>query len=317
MQLEPNAYSSDYNYVSQPMQWDNDLPADSLVDESASYLTVIKPKTSPNPYASTLYAKDARESIYHLAANVNSLEADDRRKAWIQSLLQREVTSPPTSTTPQVILAYSPQQNISPMIKIKERPFEQTTATYFITSTPNPTVTTTTKAVPSSPATSRPLLIPTRPPMYLIIQGHSKVKTYGIDKDASKIVRNEPKMIPVGGNVDLIVKHIADDVKDNIIQVKHLHKLHTTQPPSKSKTTPAPSKGLLNASMDSLFGLLNSSLGFALDDSSIKETSEEYSKMNETTKNEQNFRKTTPFIITGPTTVRPLNSSPPNGNVNR
>lgn len=314
--MGPNAYQTDFNHAPQPTEWNNDLPSDSYVDESASYLTVIKPKTSPNPYASTLYTKDSRDSIYHLAANVNSLEANDRRKAWIQSLLQREATSPPTSTTPQVILAYSPQQHISPMIKNKQRPFEQTTATYFITSTPS-TPMTTTKVAPTSPPTVKTLFVPTRPPMYLIIQGHSKVKTYGIDKNASRIVKNDPIMVPVGGSVEPVVKHITDDVKDNIIQVKHLHKLHTTQAPSKSKTTPKPTKGLLNASMDSLFGLLNSSLGFALDDISTKETSEKYNKTNDITKDEHILKNATPFTITGPTTVRPVNLTLANGNDNR
>lgn len=313
IQFNSHAYSTEYNYAP---QWNNDLSIDSNPDESASFLTVIKPKTSPNPFAPTLYTKDVRDSIYHLAANVNSLESDDRRKAWIQSLLQKEVTAQPLATTPQVILAYSPLLLTSPAPKTKL--FEQTTPSYFLTNTPVTTTTTTTTTIRPILGTTlgRPLL-PIRPPMHLIIQGHSKVKTYGIDKNGSKTGKSEPKMIPVGSNTDPVVKHItSDDVKANTIQVKHLHKIHTTQAPNKFKTTANANKGLLDASVDSLFGLLNSSLGFSLDDSNSDESFEELVKVNSTKASEVKV-STTKFTITGPTTLRPLNSSTKNGNVNR
>lgn len=312
-QFNSHAYSNEYNFAPQQTQWNNDLPIDSSSDESASYLTVIKPKTSPNPFAATLYTKNARDSIYHLAANVNSLESDDRRKAWIQSLLQKEVTAQPLATSPQVILAHSPLVLTSPAPKTK-RPFEHTTPSYFLTNTP---ATTTTTIRPLLATTLGRPLLPIRPPMHLIIQGHSKVKTYGIDKNGGKAIRSEPKMIPVGGNSDPVVKHITSgDVKANTIQVKHLHKIHTTQAPTKFKATANPNKGLLDASMDSLFGLLNSSLGFSLDDSNSDESYEQQEKVNSTKSSEIKV-STTKFTITGPTTLRPFNSSTPNGNINR
>lgn len=310
MQLGPNAYTFDYTYMSQPTQWQDDLPADSFVDESASYLTVIKPKTSPNPYSATLYTKDVRDSIYHLAANVNSLESDDRRKAWVQSLLQKEVTGQPMATTPQVVVAHSPQLLGSPSIRTKVEP---TTAVYVSTKAP---ATTTTTIAPTVATTPRLPMLPVRPPMYLIIQGHSKVKTYGIDKSGGKSVKNEPKMVPVGGTTDSIVNHVTSDTKTTVYQVKHLHKLHTTQTPSRAKTTPAPKKGLLGASMDSLFGLLNSSLGFDLDDTSAKESIGS-GKVNGSRFDELNGIQTTAFTITGPTTLRPLNASTTNGDARR
>lgn len=130
-------------------------------------------------------------------------------------------------------------------------------------------------------------------------------------------MKSNPKMIPVGGTTDPVVKHVtSDDTKNTVFQVKHLHKLHTTQTPSRAKTTPSPKKGLLDASMDSLFGLLNSSLGFDLDDTSAKESIGS-SLVNGTKTNEQNIIKTTAFTITGPTTLRPLNATTPNGHVER
>lgn len=321
MNLDQLPYSSEYNSGAPSNYWNNELSAshasDSYSDESASYLTVIKPKINTNPYLSTLYNKDLRGSIYRLAANVNSLEANDKRNAWVQSLLQKEITHQPEPTTPQVILAYSPNIIDSNSLKANNKIMDSVTMTPTTTQT-NRQFTSTT-AAPITPTTdpifshyNQPAL-PVRGPLYLIIQGHSKVKTYGIEskqsKNENKQSKNEPKLIPVGGDTDPVIRHVAsDDTNSNIIQIKHLHK--TRAPETKTRTTQNPNKNLLNSSMSSLLSLLDSPFGFTLGGETKQKIPSEIKKT------DKSMNKSTTSTIIGPTTVRTTILSTSNKDVN-
>lgn len=298
---------------------------DAYTEESASYLTVIKPKTSQSPYSTTLYNKDVRNSIYHLAANVNSLETTDKKNAWVQSLLQKEVTLQPQPTMPQVVVAYTPHVFEPTPVKFSKitHPPELVTDIYVpSTSTAMPSTTTT--DVPFS--YFKPAIIPTRPPLYLIIQGHSKVKTYGIDSATNNSQANhEPKMVPVTTSKDPVVKHVvSQDSNGHEIQVKHLHKLQT--PAIKVKfTTPSSVKKVTHSPMESLLSLLDKSFaGFTLSGNKEPKPEIDVKKITDQTTALKNIKgnpekkltsKSTISTITGPTTVRPFNETETSENV--
>lgn len=267
-------------------------------------MTVIRPKTNTHPYASTIYNKNVRNSIYHLAANVNSLEPVEKRPHWVHTLLQKEITYQPETTTPQVILAYSPliYEPLSPNLIHDSEALPSFTPKMEVHSFAEPT----TQAPMTSTTTDSMFsryhpVIAERSPMFLIIQGHSKVKTYGPDSgDSKKMEKNEVKMVPVSAMDDPVVKHVVSfDKNGSEIQVKHLHKLHTPAPKIRS-TTQKPNKKSTNSAMDSLLSLLDSSLGnFGLTDRQTK-TKNELKK----THQRETITSTEFSSFFGPTTIR-------------
>lgn len=304
---------SDY-YASSSNYWNNDLPvshvSDAFPEESAGYVTVIRPKTHPNPYP-TIYNKSVRNSIYHLAANVNSLEPVDRRPHWVHSLLQKEITYQPQSTTPTIVHAYSPLiyepiSSANVQVKVETPPndslrIETNQFAEPITSTP---ITTT----DSMFSHYKQQALPVRSPMYLIFQGHSKVKTYGPYSNDNKKEKNEAKMVPVVAKDDPVVRHVVStDTNGSEFQVKHLHKLHTPEP--KTKTSPTkPSKKLINSPMESLLSLLDSSLAsFGMNTKETKSKSNDLKRTTErTTTTTRTTTKSSSILgtILGPTTIR-------------
>ncbi|XP_055299338.1 uncharacterized protein LOC129566954 [Sitodiplosis mosellana] len=314
---DQSAHPSEYNYYATPPSnyWNNDLPvshsSDAYPDESASYVTVIRPKTNPHPYSSTIYNKNVRNSIYHLAANVNSLEIE-KRPHWVQSLLQKEVTYQPPSTTPSVVFAYSPHiyepQSTNLNIKVEAPPKDTLSIEHSFaeptTATPTPTIMTTDSLFShyNQPA------LPVRGPMYLIIQGHSKVKTYGADQYDKKPEKHEPKMVPVTVKDDLIVKHlVSTDQNGNEFQVKHLHKLHTPEVKTKTSSTKTTKKPSNSPMMDSLLSLLDTSwANFGMNNNKDDKT-----KSNDLKKTTERTASSITKIssIMGPTTIRPNSSS--------
>lgn len=275
-------------------------PNDAYSEESASYVTVIRPKVNPHPYASTIYNKNIRNSIYHLAANVNSLEPVDKKPHWVQSLLQKEITYPMQQTTPQVILAYSPHVYESQTAKTTnavDHPNASATTMEVITTTPAPTSTSTPTSDAIYSYLNQPAL-PVRRPMYLIIQGHSKVKTYGNNNGGNKTEKHEPKMVPIVAMEDPIVKHVVSlDSSVGEFQVKHLHKSQANE--VKIKTTTAsnkPTKTKVATPMVSLLSLLDSSFAsFGLGEKESKIKSNELKKTSSTAR---------PSTFFGPTTIR-------------
>lgn len=256
---------------------------------------VIRPKTQPNPYASTIYDKTTQNSIYHLAANVNSLQPVEKKSHWIQSLLQneKEITYQPQSTTPQVIIAYSPniyESTLSSSKNVKVQvPLSDMANSFAEPSTTTPFPITTDSLFSHY---KQPVNGPARGPMYLIIQGHSKVKTYGADHPETKQENKEPKMVPVTVKEEEIVRHVVANVGSDgsDLRVKHLHKLHTPDTKSKLRST-KPTKKAVNSPMDSLLTLLDSSFAnFGINNKKeIKNNSNDSKKIS---------------TILGPTTIR-------------
>lgn len=312
---DQSVHPSEYNYYATPPNnyWNNDLPAahqnDAFPEESGSYVTIIRPKTNPHPYSPTIYNKNVRNSIYHLAANVNSLEPVEKRPHWIQSLLQKEITYQPLPTTPTIVHAQSPvyePQSTNINIKFEAPPSIEHSFAEPITSAPSALTTDSLFSLYKQPA------LPVRGPMYLIIQGHSKVKTYGADQSDKKPEKHEAKMVPVTVKDDLIVKHVvATDPSGNELQVKHLHKLHT--PEVKPKTTKPTKKPASSPMMDSLLSLLDGTWA----NFGMNSNKDDKSKTNDSKKTTVLAATSTtkspailgPSTIFGPTTIRPTSNS--------
>lgn len=103
-------------------------------------------------------------------------------------------------------------------------------------------------------------------PMYLIIEGHSKVKTYGGPSTSSG--RHEPKFVPVQSTVDPVVTRVVNEDDDGKYEVRHLHYKQPTPEDSEAKTeTVSASPDETNTKpykvnkMSSLLSLLDTSFG--------------------------------------------------------
>lgn len=231
---------------------------------------------------------------------------------WVHSLLQKEITYPVQQTTPQVILAYSPHiyesqstkttTNSVDHSKVNTTMMEVTTATPITTTTPP--LTSTSNAIYSY---QKQPALPVRRPMYLIIQGHSKVKTYGNNNNnGNKTEKHEAKMVPVIPTDDPIVKHVVSlDSTVGEFQVKHLHKSQVNE--VKHKTTTAtsnkPTKNKVTTPMVSLLSLLDSSLAsFGLGEKESKSKSNDSKKTNDRIATSTARLQSTFF---GPTTIKP------------
>lgn len=252
-------FQSDYT----PHYWH---PEDTNGAESASHVTILKPKASPNPYLATSPSvyKDVRQTIYNFAANVNALEGADQKRPWLQNLLQKEFsyyTPTVMPTTSQVEMSYSPAMFEShststidvPQTQYHVNRIESTTFTPATTIAPIALTTDELFAHYKQPAE------PMRGPMYLIIQGHSKVKTYGGEQLINQTLNHSPKMVPIPTERNPVISHVVSkDARGHVMQVEHLHKM-----PTQTNAT----------AVDSLLSLLDSSLmGFLTGDNKIKST---------------------------------------------
>lgn len=106
---------------------------------------------------------------------------------------------------------------------------------------------------------------PMPPPLYLIIEGHSKVKTYGGPSTSSG--RHEPKLVPVQSTVDPVVVRVVNEDDDGKYEVRHLHykqpKPEDLDAKDEKLVTPVDSnmKPLVANKMSSLLSLLDTSFG--------------------------------------------------------
>lgn len=310
-------YQTDYGNA-----WTRDslYPNDAFVDESAAHFTILRPKSSLNPYLTTSPSvyKDYRNSIYSLAANVNSLEATDSKKPWLQNLLHKEISYPSSpSTVTQVVMSHAPtifeshstqsvdnlhqshplhQQQQQPLLSSSSSsPFTLATTASQITfpiPTTTPTITLTTDELFSH---YKQPVVETRPvPMFLIIQGHSKVKTYG-GKDSvgnSETTKHLPKIRPVTMNKDPVINHVVSS--DFHPSESHIVvNATTTHKPKPLKSIKVQSNSNTNSTMDSLLSFLDSSLGIFMAPDEIKSTKMPSKKVKATTAERTKSMKST------------------------
>lgn len=77
---------------------------------------------------------------------------------------------------------------------------------------------------PLHPEYKKPTKSTTGEQMYLIIQGHSKVKTYGQSDDNNG--KPLAKIVPIEKMENPVIKHVvSEDEKGTKLEVKHLHKI--------------------------------------------------------------------------------------------
>lgn len=86
--------------------------------------------------------------------------------------------------------------------------------------------------------------------MYLIIEGHSKVKTYGQSDEEGA---HAPKIVPVVPTEDSVITHVEQDQP----MVKHLHKKMMME---EKKSKEAAGKGE-DSKMSGLLSFIDSSFG--------------------------------------------------------
>lgn len=248
-------YHNRYNMPSQSWSHNSINYGDSNVEESINYVSVSRPN---------------KNSIRNEYTQHNT---QPPRKPWLHALLEKEVTKPTASNyvmqPSKSVYESHPPPSLEPLNPVPSSTVRTTTSTTSTTSEApyfQPTV------LPEiiSPTTDPLFAHYDQPqgsvarPMYLIIEGHSKVKTYG-QNDNSTVRKHIPKIVPIKAAEESIIKHVvSEDDTGHAMEVMHLH---TTQPPTPS-TTPSPS------AMGDLLSLLDSSLGnfFLGEDSTTKKS---------------------------------------------
>ncbi|XP_035776517.1 mucin-5AC-like isoform X2 [Anopheles albimanus] len=115
--------------------------------------------------------------------------------------------------TPLPTLATSTSRPASPAVTASTTATTTTTTT-MVPSSPAPSASSVLTVADSGPASQYQQLRPTvkpaveRAPLYLIIEGHSKVKTYGLNTNDT--LMQLPRMVPVASSKDPIVRHVVN-----------------------------------------------------------------------------------------------------------
>lgn len=261
------------------------------IEESMHVSTVVRPSSPAIATTTTMR--------FH--PNMNELRVISR-KPWIQDLLQKEVVK----TTPKPIL-----DTEYPIEKVTTLEPQTTTPVYFTTLAPEkmsiteyffPTVAAAVEE-PEIPKKQSSKYI--QSPMYMIIEGHSKVKKYGLGPNDIK--SNFPKIVPVTPTKDTVVRHVvSNDEFGNTLTVKHLHpKITTTVRPAPTQptTTKLELKKKEPSTMDSLLSFLDTSLGnFFLN--GVKEENSTTTSITQTTATTQNFTQISIITTTMAPTVK-------------
>lgn len=175
-----------------------------------------------------------------------------QKKPWIHELLQKEVTRP---TTTYVNAEYQHPSTI-----------DIETTTHFMPTIPS----TSRRPIEEffSPPQKQPASKSIVTPMYLIIEGHSKVKTYGQSDDNAK--KPAAKIVPVDSSANNpVVKHVmAENDRGIEIEVKHLHRRTKSENKNEGMNMIRDNS---NNTMNSLLSLLDTTFGdFFVDDDSVK-----------------------------------------------
>ncbi|KAL5280924.1 hypothetical protein ACFFRR_004749 [Megaselia abdita] len=222
------------------------------IEETMHVSTVIRPSSPAIATTTTM----------RLRPNMNEIRVGMSRKPWIQDLLQKEVVK----TTPKPTL-----DTEYPMEKVTTLEPQTTTPVYFTTLAPEkmsiteyffPTVAAAVEE-PETPKKQSSKYI--QSPMYMIIEGHSKVKKYGLGPNDIKSIF--PKIVPVVPTKDTIVRHVvSNDEFGNTLAVQHLHPRTTTTTTvkpilSSTQVTKLDLKKKEPSTMDSLLSFLDTSLG--------------------------------------------------------
>lgn len=213
-----------------------------------------------------------------------SAPAKQFKKPLLHTILRTETAAPftktPSSTYPinYTENIYNPE-SINSMAAINNvfQPTEPTVRPFSMTTTLPPPAMTTDSMFSHY---KQPMHGPMRGPMYLIIEGHSKVKTYGLKND-DILERHLPKIRQISNNQDPVVRRIVDETPVEY-RVKHLHV--PKKDPNKYFQRP---DGKTPGAMSNLLTLLDTSFGNFLsnDSDASDEDTEEIPKAPKSQKN--------------------------------
>uniref|UniRef100_A0A1B0CZB6 Uncharacterized protein n=1 Tax=Phlebotomus papatasi TaxID=29031 RepID=A0A1B0CZB6_PHLPP len=191
------------------------------------------------------------KSNYKPLSAMNYGEIKPGKASYLHAILQKETLQRPTTPSPSSTTSSVVMQKVPSVFEV-----HQSTAIVTKT-TPNQQIETTTHFVPTAPPTlttdayfshyNQPPA-PISGPMYLIIEGHSKVKTYSSSDPPDG--KHHANIVPVVSTEDPVVRRVVND------EVKHLH---FRAPEVKRK--PLPTR---TSAMDSLLSLLDVSFGSLL-----------------------------------------------------
>lgn len=197
----------------------------------------------------------------------------ENKKPFLQSLLQHEQQNYSPKPYQSTVTNRTPIMTTTPTTKISSTTMKTTTTPAPPAPAYHPmivqSIEITTIAPISSPSTIfTPTVLPpsmttdslfshykqpSQPltgPMYLIIEGHSKVKTYGLRDEEAKHI---PKIVPVKPKKNPVIKHVvSEDDNGTEVLVKHLH-----QKQEDKKIAEKPKLENKKSTMDNLLSFLD------------------------------------------------------------
>lgn len=233
-------------------KWQDNV-SDSVPSESNVQPSIVIPNAAHGIYHQQLNsnADDVNKLSSYSPMYIKSIQS---KKSWLQDLLQKEVAKP---TMPSRV-----QFETATMLKLDDKnQFTNKATVESMTETPPPFFVPTIQPPTSNDnkALLKELYKPMNP-MNLIIQGHSRVKTYGQGTD-----ERDPKIIEVKSVEDPVVNRVVSKDENGVqFDVKHLHTNKTQSVSSKTNVEPENK----NSSVASLLSLLDLSFGDFLDNSS-------------------------------------------------
>lgn len=226
---------------------------DSISSESNVQPTIVLPNSAPTMYQHKLNSNaDVKKLLSHSPMYVKSSQP---KKSWIQNLLQKEVSTPNMPSHVEVetlnMMELNDMDHFNNKIPVESK--TEMAPSYFLP-TVQPMIGNDNKEFFKK--IPRPLT-----PLNLIIQGHSRVKTYGQGTE-----ERDPKIIEVKSMENPVVNRVvSQDENGNQFDVKHLH---ASQGNKTLSTALNSTTELGNSPVAGLLSLLDLSFGDFLDNSS-------------------------------------------------
>lgn len=246
------------NRPSTHKKWQDAVSAESNVRPS-----IVFPYTAQTAYD---YKLNSNADDVNKLLSPTYVKSTHPKKSWLQDLLQKEVARP------------SPQANVQTealtMLKLDDKTRYYTTKmpVEYVTGTLKPFLPTVQPMIADDKFLFQEMAKPINP-MNLIIQGHSRVKTYGLGTDGKNA-----KIIEVKSAENPVVNRVVSQDENGIrFDVKHLHASSqnttvNTHPNATRGTDKTPAVGLLS--------LLDLSFGDLLDNGTMPDASKQ-TKSNE------------------------------------
>lgn len=236
--------------------WQEKL-VDTIPSESNVQPTIVLPNTASTMYHHKLNsnADDVNKLLSHTDfPSAMYIKSNQSKKSWLQDLLQKEVAKP--SIPSHVQMETLSMMKLDDMNRFNNKQLVESeteiTPPYFVP-TIQPLIATDNKMLFKE--ITKPMS-----PMNLIIQGHSRVKTYG-----QGIEERDPKIIEVKSVENPVVNRVVSKDEHGVqFDVKHLHANNSNRTQNASLNSTESE----NSPVAGLLSLLDLSFGDFLDNSS-------------------------------------------------